>query len=310
MTPLPEWLRPGLAPGAPAPCRRRGSLRPLRRALAALEAVLSTLVSEGPDDRHAGFLRGADPRAKLLAGVALIVATTLLHGVAALSASLALAVGLAAAGRVSAVRIAATLGASLALTTLVMAPATLDLLTPGVPVLTVARPGGGSVGPFRLPETVAITGAGLAVAATMVLRTSACVTFALILAATSRPQDLLAGLGALGVPQAFVMVLTMTERYLAVLLRAAQELHLARLARSIGGIGFRREEAWAAAGIGAVFRRTRTLADTVTLAMIARGFTGEVRLLRPPQWCGREWLLVAGAVLAAVALVAADRGLA
>ena len=310
MTPLPEWLRPGLAPGAQSPPRRWGSLRPLRRALAALEAILSALVSDSPEDRRAGFLRGADPRAKLLAGVALIVATTLLHGAAALGASLALAVGLAAVGRVRPFRVAAVLGASLALTTLAMAPATLDLVTPGTPVLTVARPGGGTLGPFRLPETVAITGAGLAVAARMVMRTSACVTFALVLAATSRPQELLAGLRALGVPQAFVMVLTMTERYLAVLLRAAQELHLARLARSIGGIGVRREEAWAAAGIGAVFRRTRTLADAVTLAMIARGFTGEVRLLRPPQWRRLDWLVVAGAALAAAALLAADRGLA
>ena len=310
MTPLPEWLRPGFAPGAAEPCRRRGSLRPLRRGLATLEAVLGTLVSEGADDPRGGFLRNADPRAKLLAGVALIVVATLLHGVAALGASLALALAFAAAGRVRAVRIAAALGASLALTTLVMAPATLDVVTPGTPVLTVARPGGGSLGPFRLPATLAITGAGLAVAARMILRTSACVTLALVLAATSRPQELLAGLRALGVPQAFVMVLTMTERYLAVLLRAAHELHLARLARTIGGIGFRREEAWAAAGIGAVFRRTRTLADTVTLAMIARGFTGEARLLRPPRWRRREWLLVAAAALVAAVLLAADRGLA
>jgi cobalt/nickel transport system permease protein len=310
VTPLPEWLRPGFAPDAPAPPRRRGSLRPLRRAVAALEAVLGTLVSDSRDGRRAGLLHDADPRAKLLAGVALIVATTLLHGLVTLVACLALAVGLAAAGRVRTVRIAAVLGASVALTTLLMAPATLDVVTPGAPLLTVARPGGGSLGPFRLPETVAVTGAGLAVAARMVLRTSACVTLALVLAATSRPQDLLAGLRALGVPQAFVIVLTMTERYLAVLLRAAQELHLARLARSIGGIGFRREEAWAAAGIGAVFRRTRTLADAVTLAMIARGFTGEVRLLRPPRWRRPEWLLVAAAALAAAALVAADRGFA
>jgi len=310
MTPLPEWLRPGFAPGVAAPRQRRGSLRPLRRALAALEAVLSMLVSDSRDDRRTGLLRKADPRAKLLAGVVLIIAATLLHGLATLGLCLALAVGLAAAGRVRPVRIAAVLGASLALTTLVMAPATLDVVTPGAPVLTVARPGGGSLGPFRLPATVAVTGAGLAVAARMLLRTSACVTLALVLAATSRPQELLTGLRALGVPQAFVMVLTMTERYLAVLLRAAQELHLARLARSIGGIGVRREEAWAAAGIGAVFRRTRTLADAVTLAMIARGFTGEVRLLRPPRWRRLDWLVVTAAALAAVALVAADRGLA
>ncbi len=310
MTPLPDWLRPGLAPGAKAPRRRGRSLRPLRRALAALEAVLSTLVSDRPDGGRAGFLRGADPRAKLVAGVALIVAATLLHGLAALAACLAFAVGVAAGGRVRIVRIAVALGASLALTAVVMAPATLSVVTPGAPVLTLAHPGGGSLGPFRAPQTVAITDAGLAVAARMLLRTSACVTFALILAATSRPQELLAGLRALGVPQAFVMVLTMTERYLAVLLRAAQELHLARLARSVGGIGFRREEAWAAAGIGAVFRRTRTLADAVTLAMIARGFTGEVRLLRPPRWHHREWLLVTAAVLVAAALVVVDRGLA
>ncbi len=48
----------------------------------------------------------------------------------------------------------------------------------------------------------------------------------------------------------------------------------------------------------------------MTLAMIARGFTGEVRLLRPPRWRRLDWLVVTAAALAAVALVAADRGLA
>jgi energy-coupling factor transporter transmembrane protein EcfT len=62
--------------------------------------------------------------------------------------------------------------------------------------------------------------------------------------------------------------------------------------------------------VGAVFRRTRSLADAVTLAMVSRGFTGEVRLLRPARWRRTDWLLVAAAAAVAAGLLILDRRLA
>jgi cobalt ECF transporter T component CbiQ len=265
------------------------------------------LLVRGPDGPDAGALRAADPRAKLLAAAGLIVVATLLRGLLPLAACLVLALAMSVAAKVPGRRLLPVVVAVPLASAALMLPAALNVVSGGSPLLILWRPAGGSLGPWRLPEVVAVTGDGLLVAGRMVLRTTACAALALLLAATTRPQRLLGALRSLGVPQAFVMVLAMAERYLAVLLQSAQELHLARLSRSVAPIGVRREEAWAAAGVGAMFRRTRSLADAVTLAMVSRGFTGEVRLLRPARWRGRDWLLVAAAAAVAAALLILDR---
>ena len=308
MTALPEWLRPGARPsGGVSP--RPAAHRLLRRTLGAMGRSLALLVRED-DGPNAGALRAADPRAKLLAAVGLIVVATFLRGMLPLAVCLGLTLALSVAARVPGRRLLPVLIAVPLASAALMLPATLNVVSGGSPLLVLWRTAGGALGPWRLPEIVAITGDGLLVAGRMVLRTTACAALALLLAATTRPQQLLGGLRSLGVPQAFVMVLAMAERYLAVLLRSAQELHLARLARSVAPIGVRREEAWAAAGVGAVFRRTRALADEVTLAMVSRGFTGEARLLRPSRWQRKDWLLMAVAAAVGAALLILDRRLA
>jgi cobalt/nickel transport system permease protein len=186
----------------------------------------------------------------------------------------------------------------------VAAPASLNLVTEGAPILVLCHLGGGSWGPWHLPEYLTITDRGVFVAARFTLRSVACVSFATVLAASGRPQDLLRGLRGLGVPAAFVMVAGMMARYLSLLLESAEQIHLAKLSRSIGGVGVRREQAWAAAGMGELYRRSRRLAEEVTEAMVSRGYTGETRTMTTPRWCGRDILFVAAcAALAAVVLV-------
>jgi len=307
MTALPEWLRPGARPTG-SPRRGPGGHRLVRRALGAI-ARAAALLGADPRDSSGGFLRAANPRAKLLAAVGLTVVATLLRGVLPLGSCLTFTVALAPVARIPARRLLPVLAVALASAAL-MLPASLNVVSGGAPILTLWRPAGAALGPWRLPEFVAVTGDGLVVVGRMVVRTAVCASLATLLTATTQPQQLLGGLRSLGVPQAFVMVLAMTERYLAVLLQAARELHLARLARTVAAIGVRREEAWAGAGVGAMFRRTRGLAEGVTLAMVSRGFTGEVRLLRRARWRGRDWVLVAAAAAVAAGLLILDRGLA
>jgi cobalt/nickel transport system permease protein len=119
----------------------------------------------------------------------------------------------------------------------------------------------------------------------------------LLLTATTRSNRLLRGLRGLGVPVLFVMLLSMMERYLTVFIRAAEEIHLAKISRSITVGTLRQEQAWVAAGIGALFRRTQALGNVVYLAMISRGYTGEVYLLDEPCWQVTDWaflLITAG----------------
>jgi cobalt ECF transporter T component CbiQ len=264
-------------------------------------------------ERPESWLATIDARVKIVGVFALIVGATLLHTLWGLAATLATAALLAASIRPGSGpgpgrRLARVwLGAPLFSLAIIL-PAALDIVTPGRPVLTIWRfdhpiP----FGPWTLPQTLAFTGAGLAVAGRFLMRTTACVTFAYLLVATTEPTALIDGIRRLGMPRTFGMVLTVAHRYLIVLLRAAEEIHLAKLSRTISSGPIRAEQRWVAAGMGMLFRRTHRLAQEVQNAMISRGFDGELRVKPGPRLSARDYLWAAGAFAVTAGLFVFDR---
>jgi len=273
--PIPQWMRPLTTPddwrASPLPPRavRRGRANIARRAAGAFAGLLADMLSNEETASRPGLLQRIDARAKVVGAFALIVGATLLHSIAGLAGLYALCLVIAAFSRVPVTRLARVWLVVPLFSAAIMLPATLNLITPGSPVLTL----------HRANPALMVTDAGLMVAGRFVLRTAVCVSLVLLLTATTRPDRLFGGLRALGVPKVFVMLLSMMERYLWVLARAAEEIHLAKVSRSIASGSVREEQAWMAAGMGSLFRRTRALGQEVFLAMVSRGYTGEVHLL-------------------------------
>lgn len=290
MTTLPEWMcpqRPSDLTDVP-PARGRSVAR---RTLNGLARLLAEMVANDATAASTGLLQRLEPRAKVLGLLALVVTAALTHDLRALALGYVACLLLAAASRVPARRFAGTWLAAPLVTTLVILPATLNVITPGKPVWTLPV------------ASWAVTDTGLRLLAVFVLRTAVCVSLALLLAVSTTPARLFRGLRALGVPKLFVMLLLMMERYLAVIVRAAEEMQLARLSRGIAPNPLRQEQALVAAGMGALFRRTQRLGDTVYLAMISRGYTGEVYLLEETGWTWREWVFLVGVVAVGAGMV-------
>jgi cobalt/nickel transport system permease protein len=291
---LPNWMQTRTRPEPARLPRRR--LRPtfLRRAVSAFARLLEDMVSNERTAEAPGLLQSLDARAKVLGLVGLIVVATLLQRPAALALAYGLGLLLAVFSRLPARRLAKVWLAVPLFSAAIIAPATLNLVTPGPPVLVLWHPAHDHLGPYALPPMVTITAPGLVIAGRFLLRVGVCVTLAFLLVATTRPDRLFHGLRGVGVPRLFVLLLGMMQRYLSVFLRAAQEIHLARLSRTAARGPTRREQAWVAAGIASLLRRTHSLGQAVFHAMLARGYTGEARLLDPPRWTAQEWSFLGG----------------
>lgn len=122
------------------------------------------------------------------------------------------------------------------------------------------------------------------------------------LASTTRFPELLAGLERLRVPHLLVTQLRFLYRYLFVLMDQAMHLRQARVARD-AGLGPSRFRWRAGSGqIGVLFVRTLEQAERMHLAMVARGYDGTIRLLRPLRWQRADtvFLLITAAYLVAV----------
>lgn len=296
---LPEWIQPGLEPPGPPASPSGFASRTARRTLGRIVRASSLLL--GGDGTPAGFLAGLDPRAKLVGILALLAACTLAKRPETLAAAAGAAWVVAIAGGVGPRRILLLLsfvplfGLALAL------PAALSPVTPGQPLVVLLHYPAGSWGPWRWPADLSVTAGGLYVALRLLLRTTACLSLAALLGASTPGPALWRSLRGIGVPAVFCMTAGMMARYLDLLLRAAEEVHLAKISRGgAKGAGF--ERAWAAASLGEIYQKTRRLAGEVTRAMVSRGFTGEARLLEEGRFSPADLLFLLACFAGAVAL--------
>ncbi|MGB3185736.1 MAG: cobalt ECF transporter T component CbiQ [Ornithinimicrobium sp.] len=152
-----------------------------------------------------------------------------------------------------------------------------------------------SLGPLTVSE------AGLFAAWTLLAKATLSVFAALMLAATTGAQDLIAGLHRLRLPAAMVLILSFMVRYVDVIAGEMQRMRTARISR---GFSERSVRAWPviARSAGALFIRSYERGERVHLAMVARGYDG---VLRQPAASAatRQQLLTASALPAAAALV-------
>jgi cobalt/nickel transport system permease protein len=122
---------------------------------------------------------------------------------------------------------------------------------------------------------VSVSEHGLEAGIALLVKGTLGVLASLTLAATTEPQDLLAGLERLRLPQQLVQIMSFMVRYLDVV---TDELHRMRIARESRGFSARTPKHWPvlARSAGALFIRSYERGERVHLAMLSRGYAGRM----------------------------------
>jgi cobalt/nickel transport system permease protein len=252
--------------------------------------------------RRPGLMQQLHPRARLVAILLVLISVSLASSLPALSAHALLAAGAVCLARIRAREL---LGAGLlvaAVFSLVLAlPATLNLASGGrvlVPILRLGEPW--QLGPYTVPSVVGISGEGLRTAGTFLLRTLTSTAAVLCLALCTRWTDLLASLRSLRLPALFVQTIGMTVRYLHLLLRQSEEIHLGKQSRTICRRPLASDQMWVGSRLAAAWEKSLHLMTDVSDAMTARGFTGDFRFAPGRAMDAADWaFLVMTAALCA-----------
>jgi cobalt/nickel transport system permease protein len=297
-TRLPAWLTQPMQVRPTAGRRRVDFIdRALRESARFVsDTVLAERVARGP-----GFLQSLDARTKLLTFVGLLVAASFLRHLPSLwllGAAVAAAASLSGVGgRALLNRVWWLMPATFAVIAL---PAALSVVTPGDPLVVLHRSHGGPL------ADLSITRQGLAAAALVVTRIAVGVVLAVTLALTTRWQELLKAAHT-PVTAPFVFILSMSYRYLFVLLRSFEDMHLALRARTISPRAVSEQRRWVGSRIGALFLESRRLSEGVYAAMLARGYRGEPRALVGARFRAGEAAWVAGTLAVAGFSLLVDR---
>lgn len=260
----------------------------IERTLAGIsEALENTLFTEDIA-RRPGLLQVLDARVKVLAIIALLLAVSLAHSLAVIASLYLFTLFLAWRSQVPLGFFVKRVWLFLPFFTGIVILPVLFII-PGPPLLTL------------LPG-LSVTRTGLQAALLLLLRVGTSVSYAILLILTTPWATLLKALAVLRVPDAVIVVLGMTHRYIFLLLHTANEMFLARQSRVVGRMPPAAQRRWIAATMGVLLGKSFHLSNEVYLAMLSRGLHGTPRTLEPFRLRQRDWAW--GTALLALALIA------
>jgi energy-coupling factor transporter transmembrane protein EcfT len=91
-----------------------------------------------------------------------------------------------------------------------------------------------------------------------------------------------------------VVILGMTYRYIFLMLQIAQDMFESRQSRMVGTLDGADRRRLASASVGVLLSKSIQLSGDVYLAMLSRGFRGEIYTLDDFQMRARDWIALAG----------------
>jgi cobalt/nickel transport system permease protein len=157
------------------------------------------------------------------------------------------------------------------------------------------------------PLQIGVSAPGVWTAIVFVARVGVNVSLAILLVLTTPWADLLKSLHALKVPQVFILVLSMSYRYIFLFLHTLNGMFEARKSRVVARLGGGEDRRWITRSMGALMSRSFKMSNDVYAAMLARGFSGEIRTYSRFRMRGLDWLSLAGALAVAALTVPMGR---
>lgn len=263
-TKLPNWLNQSKTIACPC-CsistpKKTGYLK--KTLSATKNFMVETFLQEKSASKN-GLLQALDARLKLIVALLLIVALSFTHYILPILAVYLVLLALVYLSKLDLKHFILRTGITVGFFSgLVMLPATLNIFIEGKPIL-------------QLTSTLAITDNGLSFLFLFFLRSLAMATTSILLVLTTKREALLSALRVLRIPSFFTMIISMSYRFFATLVKVIENIHLARRSRTIKPNDSKAERRWVSSRIGFTFKKAADMSNEVTQAMISRGWQGD-----------------------------------
>lgn len=270
---VPEWL--SKVNVSSCPCCKIGTKGKKNFVDKTLAGISNLFEGEFFREKYAnkkGFLQGINPGVKLITLLFLVVAVSISTNIYLILAIYILALILAYISRIGIRFFLLRVWFFIPFFAGIIAlPSIFSFFTPGEPLVTLFSLNG-------IPFTITIQ--GIKGAVIFIMRVATSVSLVVLLTLTTRWNNLLCALSIVKVPQIFILMLGMTYRYIFLLLKTMQDMHLAKKSRSIGNLKIAKEHGWVASSVAGILRKSYMLSEDVHLAMLSRGFDGNFKSIR------------------------------
>jgi cobalt/nickel transport system permease protein len=162
---------------------------------------------------------------------------------------------------------------------LVIFPASLNIITPGKIIfnlLTFEKSSQFWI--YNIPEKIGFTENGIQVVFLVFLRVLNSVSIALLVVYTTPFPSFIKSFKIIGVPDTFLMIISLAYKYIFILSRTIEETYFALKSRLSGNIKSSNLRKLIGGRIFFIFKKSMIIYENTYYAMVSRGYNGQVKL--------------------------------
>ena len=162
---------------------------------------------------------------------------------------------------------------------LVVSPASLNIITPGKIIFNlVSFHKASHFLIYSIPQNIGFTENGFHIVALVFLRVLNSISFSLLIIFTTPFPAFIKSFKIIGVPDTFLMIISLAYKYIFILSRTIEETYFALKSRLSGNIKSRSIRKLVSGRIYFIFKRSAIVYENTYNAMVSRGYHGKVKL--------------------------------
>jgi len=163
-------------------------------------------------------------------------------------------------------------------------PALLNVITPGKEVIRIFTIGKAyHFWIYSVPSTLYITDSGIRVVSLLFLRVLNSISLAMLFVYSSSFPQLIKGFKVFFIPDTFLMILSLTYKYIFILSKTIEETYFALKSRLFGDVKAEKIRKIVSGRIFFIFKKSKSNYEYTYNAMLSRGYNGKVLLHKEKQ---------------------------
>lgn len=174
---------------------------------------------------------------------------------------------------------------------LIALPSAFNVITRGeiiFPILHLSRPY--SFWIYRIPDEIGFTREGIYGVMMLTSRVMNSLALSFFVLYTTPFPEIIKGLKVLKVPDSFLMIITLSYKYMFIFAKTVEDMHLAKKSRLAGKVSNAEARRWIAGRLAFIFKKTMLRCEEIFKAMIGRGFSADIKISEVRKLHTRDWV--------------------
>lgn len=101
--------------------------------------------------------------------------------------------------------------------------------------------------------------------------------------------EIIKALKVLKVPDGFLMIITLSYKYIFIFAKTVEDMHFAKKSRLAGQVSNAEARRWIAGRLAFIFKKTRLRCEEIFKAMLGRGFSDNIKIYGVGKLHARDW---------------------